>query len=373
MGRLFAVFIGWFIVASATACLWDRDTLDQEAKKMPGAVEAIVGYIDRNPTLYYQMRLDRIVALDREGKASLDDLDSAAVACERLGDSTAAIAWMEKKLKRLRGQESMEDRYRYHANLGTFYVHRWFRDGGNAEKPEDLRRGLTELQAAVRINPNAHYGREWVQIGLVALTMEDIARRMLGADDEEAIGWGKKLKSVSGKKTVEGLTGLILLGDAWESVDVMSMLQTQLKLKDRTLSDLAAMRVEELVAIGKKPRLAEVQKPYERGYIEDAFKVLRRDADRYRAERESYMLARLQKGRHPDTDPTFWNEFVPVPLTDVSTLVPFSVRLSAFISNPQNSTVFGAALLIAIAVLVYIVSNRKKRIRRSSPPAQLAR
>ena len=106
MRRLIAAFIGWTLMAAASACLWDRDTLDQEAKKLPGAIEAIVGYIDRNPPLYYQMRLDRIVALDREGKASLNDLDSAAVACERLGDSTAAIGWMEKEAQANEGQRN---------------------------------------------------------------------------------------------------------------------------------------------------------------------------------------------------------------------------------------------------------------------------
>lgn len=364
MRRLIAVFIGWSLMAAASACLWDRDTLDQEAKKMPGAIEAIVGYIDRNPPLYYQMRLDRIIALDREGRASLNDLDSAAVACERLGDSTAAIAWMEKKRKRMRARATPDDYYRYHANLGTFYVHRWFRDGANAKKPEDLRRGLSELEDAVLINPSAHFGREWVQIGLVVLTLQEAAPGLIGSGDQNALGWGKKLKSISGKKTIEGLTGLIMLGDAWESVDVMSMLQTQFQMRNRTLFDLAALRAEELLADGKEARLVGVQKPRERGYVEDAFKVLRRDADRYRAEREAYMLARLQKGLHPDTDPAFWADYVPIPLTELSTLVPLSARLNAFFSNGQNQVWVGVGILVGIAIAVYVVSNRKNRLPR---------
>jgi hypothetical protein len=36
---------------------------------------------------------------------------------------------------------------------------------------------------------------------------------------------------------------------------------------------------------------------------------LRREADAWHARRTEYMMTRLQAGRHPDMDPSFWNEY----------------------------------------------------------------
>ena len=66
----------------------------------------------------------------------LDLYDDLAVAYDRLGQSDKAIAWMERK-RQLLGQlpEDAPGRrdvlYRYYANIGTFYAHRWIGNGGD--------------------------------------------------------------------------------------------------------------------------------------------------------------------------------------------------------------------------------------------------
>ena len=48
------------LAAASSACLWDYDTLSVDAKQVPGVVDAIVGRFERNPPLYYEMRLERV-------------------------------------------------------------------------------------------------------------------------------------------------------------------------------------------------------------------------------------------------------------------------------------------------------------------------
>ena len=60
-----------------------------------------------------------------------------------------------------------EHRYRYHANLGTFLVHRWVRQGGDRSSIEESSNPRDEIAAAIEINPNAHFGREKYQLRVI--------------------------------------------------------------------------------------------------------------------------------------------------------------------------------------------------------------
>lgn len=343
------------------ACLWDRDTLDQDVVGKEGVLRAIVGYFDQNPPLYYSMRLTRIEQLEQEHRASLDDLDTAAVACERLGNSDAAIAWMERKRKRLSKNSPSEAWYRYHANLGTFYIHRWFRAGAKHRYPDDLNLGLRELLTAVEVNPNAHFGREWVQIGLAAAMLRKYDRyAVLSREAERSLG------RLENPRASEGLAGLVTLGSAWESPDVFGYLHTTLYIRNRSLAHLAALRSRELEAQGKKSLFEHNLPTQVPTYLEVAFATLRREGDAYRAERIYYMTRRLEAGRHPDTDPYFWNEFHPRPLTDPASLVPLSARIDAFFSDPGRRFFVGFAAIAACAVALFLLVNARRRRRLRS-------
>src|SRR5271169_5800312 len=107
---------------SVAACLWDRDTPVDEARGLPEVVAVLTGRFERNPPLFYEMRLERVTAQLQSHPEDLAAYDDAGVACDRLGRGDEAIAWMEKKraqLDRFDPAEpaAKERRYRYHANL----------------------------------------------------------------------------------------------------------------------------------------------------------------------------------------------------------------------------------------------------------------
>ena len=142
------------IAVTATApCLWDSDTLDTELRGLPDAFDLVVGRWHRHGDAYYQERVDRLAGRSDLALAEFDDL---AVACEHLDRRDDAIAAMQAKAAVLATAPDEEHRYRYHANLGTFFAH-----AGRFDE------ALVELRRAVAINPDAHFGREVFQIELI--------------------------------------------------------------------------------------------------------------------------------------------------------------------------------------------------------------
>ena len=154
---------------SVAACLWDRDTPANEAKRMPEVVAVLTGRFERNPPLFYRIRLARVTAQLQSHPEDLAGYDDAGVACDRLGHGDEAISWMEKKRAQLEKldasrPEMKEQRYRYHANLGTFLVHRWVRQGADRSKIDEVKAARDEIAKALQINPNAQFGREKYQL-----------------------------------------------------------------------------------------------------------------------------------------------------------------------------------------------------------------
>lgn len=134
---------------SCAACLWDRDTLAMERQRFPTALELIAGKFLRHSADFYRWRIeDRGERIKAEPSADL--YDDLAVAHEKSGDTEEAIRVIEAKDGLYPGL------YSTHANLGTFYFH-----SGRF----DL--GLAEIDKALLINPNAHFGREIYQKRLV--------------------------------------------------------------------------------------------------------------------------------------------------------------------------------------------------------------
>jgi hypothetical protein len=330
------------LAAAASACLWDSDTLRYETKGMPGLVEVITGRIERQPPLYYQMRLERVAKLVQTEPGNLGAYDDAGVACDRLGRGDEAIGWMARKKEQLdridtAAGQGKEHLYRYHANLGTFLAHRWVRAGADRGVMADLVQGRDHIAEAIRINPDAHFGREKYQL----MAMEWIIAAppstgsglacMLDMDPSAPRGPSLKGSPASQRAAIEGLSGLVALGNAWESFDVFYALAVALGAQgDAYLAYLADNRCREIAAAGgrslhpdNKPRDEE---PYAkwlgdsvhyRGIVQVTdeqeldrfFTRARADADQWRAEREAFVLARLERGEHPDTHAGFWTGY----------------------------------------------------------------
>jgi tetratricopeptide (TPR) repeat protein len=140
-------------ISSALACLWDFDTLAQERAKFPSALELIAGKFPRHSPAFYQWRID-----DRQAKLDSGDdqasyYDDIAVAYDKLRQDDKAIEWMHKKAAKF--NDSADDRYKTASNLGTFYLH-----------SRQLDKGIEQLELAIKINSNAHFGRERYQLYL---------------------------------------------------------------------------------------------------------------------------------------------------------------------------------------------------------------
>ena len=132
------------------ACLWDRDTITFEKEQFPSTLEIITGNFIRHSPEFYQWRIK-----DREEKLKTNPeewhyYDDLAVAYDKTGNHSKAIELMLQKEKLYPNQ------YETYANLGTFYIHN-----------KAYKKGLQYIDKAIKINPDAHFGREIYQKYLV--------------------------------------------------------------------------------------------------------------------------------------------------------------------------------------------------------------
>jgi hypothetical protein len=343
---LCAALLAFVVAAPGFACIWDSDTLAQEAEGELDAVRAIVGFFPRNPPIYYEMRLAR-AAKDIVGNAdNLAAYDDAGASCDRLGRGDEAIAWMEKKLERLdalkaAGREDAEHRYRYLANVGTFWAHRWFAQGQDRERIEEMRTAAAFIREAIALNPDAHFGREkyqlmameWIVDPPPALdTYGNLSKvpSLLGLNERGHPVSNSPINSPTAlEDAIEGLVGLVALGNAWESPDVFQSLAISLQATNASsVALLAQLRYQELILAGKRsawplakdeivvgdgaprpPVVLAWSKARERDAIQAKYNELRAFADAAHETRIAYMIPRLEAGRHPDTHPDFWDDY----------------------------------------------------------------
>ena len=264
--------------AAARACIWDTDTLAQEARAFPDLVSVITGRFPRNPPLFYEMRLRRAadqIAVNPDDLAAYDD---AGAACDRLRRGDEAIGWMEKKRARLArlnpaDPNVREHWYRYHANVGTFWAHRWLRTGAARERLGEMRTARDHIARAIALNPNAHFGRETYQLQIMDWLIDSRAAAPARSPAATKTGNADRYRDTSlshylrdRRKTVavppnganasdaaiKGLAGLIVLGDAWESVDVFAALANLLGGQHASLAHLAKLRCRELINQGRR-------------------------------------------------------------------------------------------------------------------------
>ncbi|MEM9702319.1 MAG: hypothetical protein AAF907_07735 [Planctomycetota bacterium] len=215
LARTLAGFVAalTLVLATATsACLWDTDTLWQERQEFPGTLELIVGKFPRHTEEFYEWRVS-----DRGGKLRLHELgeaplsdeeraaayDDLAVALDKLGRREEALQTLDDKVADVGDLGAYETA----ANRGTILIH--------AGRYED---GLKEIDRALELNPDAHFGRERIQKYLVEylvqkraeaesismpLVPEPAARRR--GEDFAAFLQERGVSLTEGRKGVEGM------------------------------------------------------------------------------------------------------------------------------------------------------------------------
>jgi tetratricopeptide (TPR) repeat protein len=177
----------------AAACLWDRDTLADEQRGLPEMAAIITGRYERHTPEFFERRIreaqSRLKTADGEtAKALLDDI---GVAYDRLDRQPHAISAMREKISRF-GVD-----YTTAANLGTFYAH-----AGDMDQAENW------IRRAVKINPDAHFGREWVQLRAIQY-FRDLRKAKTPEAKQKVKFWDRDID----KRAVEGAAGIIKMGD----------------------------------------------------------------------------------------------------------------------------------------------------------------
>jgi tetratricopeptide (TPR) repeat protein len=405
------VLIVLFLASPCFACLWDYDTLAQESAGMPDIKAVIAGGFPRNPPLYYEMRLERVAKLLQENPDNLDAYDAAGVACDRLSRHDEAIEWMARKQAAMErigydaaAHEQPNHYYRYLANLGTFHAHRWFSKGANREDMADMERGRELIAQAIKENPDAHFGREkyqlmameWV-IGLspmnpTAAGSSGAFPNMLALDSSHTTQIrddDSTLAELGMADAIDGLAGLIVMGNAWESVDAFYALALAIQTTGRSsLANLAFERCKELIRKNGESVVPDasqgdelVEAMTEQRHVFDAllsdkgrsvraeYAELLQLAKEWHEQRLGYMSARLETGSHPDTDPNFWAEFpadpnrMEIPDREVRR---FYDNLFGWM-NPGIRP-FGVAILLVFAVLLVWTAYKLTRVIRRKEP-----
>jgi tetratricopeptide (TPR) repeat protein len=355
---------------AASACMWDTDTLANEAKQNPGVVEASIGWFERNPALYFELRLKRAAEDIRKDPTKLEAYDDAGVACDRLGNDAEAIKWMDRKELELKKLDANSPRvkdhlYRLYANRGTFYVHGWLKAGSPKERIAEVERSIADLEKAIKINPDAHFGREIVQVEVIRVAY----LKVRDGDKAAKESWFAAFKRLGAEKVRKGLVGMVFMGNAWESPDVFAMIAGTCD-RDAVVGYIAYLRQSELLASGRSFGFGEgFHNPLFLGMLYESrqkeiraqFADLRKKADAYHEEREKFMLAKLKEGRHPDTDPTFWDGYIEPKMPELE-----ENRGRTLLANPVNQTL---AALVGIGALV-VVSIVVVRVRRFATKKQ---
>ena len=378
------------------ACLWDRDTPQEEGDNRPDVVAALTGRFERNPPLYYQMRLDRVATHLQDHPDHLDSYDDAGVACDRLGRGEVAISWMERKLSQIQDQDPSDPRhlYRYHANVGTFIMHEWLRGGADRSQIERVRAAREHIALAIEINPDAHFGREAYQL----LAMDWIINPPTESwhDLPNLLGWsfgdihGERTEPSEAEEAVHALAGLVILGNAWESVDVFHALNVALQRDSvgfersrdggrNTLAYFAWLRCCELIDDGKsslypgaptgndlKSVLPAPDFPSQNSLLENAFSDLRADAESWHVNRMAFMNGRLRAGRHPDTDSRFWEGYDEAPIPKLPS-ISLHEAYHANVNRRMRDFIVGCALIASLFVVgIVTVVYRTRRTMASS-------
>lgn len=395
-----AALLAILACAPAGACLWDRDTLSAEAIGLPEVIDVIIGRFERPPAKFYEMRLARVSAQLRNEPDNWAAYDDAGVASDRLHRGDEAIEWMVRKKASLdrapaNDATASEHLYRYHANIGTFYAHRWVRGGAPRDRLGDLATAREHIAAAIGINPQAHFGRERYQLMAIewllagpnavldprASSLFWAARDPLGSDplgEKNA----HRLAAAGFGDAVQGLSGLIVLGDAWQSADIYHALG--LALNDAghgAAAYLAAMRMNTLIHAsaekdrswsllpGNDDRLLSAQDRIRKGNrflrVHEYYEPAARAAQHWHEHRRAFMLGQLDAGRHPDTHPDFWKDYRELPVPKLESdrqpaawgpvlalllLLPILAQVVARIRSPKIAAADGVVATAATAI-----------------------
>lgn len=369
--------------AVAVACAWDSDTLAMEAKGLPKVIDVIGGRFDRNPDLYYEMRLERALTTLNDDPHVIVAYGDAAVAFDKLGRGPEAIDLLEKRLEwllelyeeRAANGPAFQHAYQLWANLGTVRVHDWLRRGSPEDDLESLEKAISEIEAAIKIEPDAHFGREFVQLHVMRLLLLDkqgdhgsLGGKAADLHIEFLDFEGKEVdQHAHNRKLIEGAIGMIVMGGGWESPDMYAFLAGLLGEEQyNVLAMLALEREQELHDAGRKQvfspgmranflRAIDEINAITDDDLDSHYAVVRENGDLHKEHRDEFMLAKLEKGEHPDTHDDFWDGYEEVER------VEFEPTTNVAEQDMERAWFWGIGVLIPVGFFALWYMTRKMR------------
>ncbi len=386
----------------ARACLNDRDSdaLAVQNGRVPDALRVVSGRFERNPPRFYQMRIARVSGELKVHPRDFGLYDDLAVAHDKLGDDEAALRVMAAKRAQLpaynaHDKANKEAWYRFFANDGTFRAHLFLHAGAPVAGLGEMKQARAEIARALRIKPNAHFGREKYQVAVMDwVVLAKTGKTELSLGDwmqarfkwDGGYDWPRQPLAPQNQEAAQGLAGLIVLGAAWRSPDVFDALATALEARPTiALSYLARHRSQELLAGGAKSLQPKAVLPLDEYWLRDRmdrglndtnaktldafYPKLRADAEAWQTRRAAWMNARFVRGEHPDTDADFWRgwqDSAPMSLDvawyDTRAETQRIMRNAKFIAL---STVLGVPTLLLVACFWFA---RRRRAKRQNAP-----
>ncbi|HVK75079.1 MAG TPA: tetratricopeptide repeat protein [Kofleriaceae bacterium] len=242
-----AIILAAATLAAATrpadACLWDRDTFQEEALAQKDVAEVVSGKLRKHSRAFYEAKVTYTRALIDAGGAPKERHDDLAVALARLGKHDEALAVLAAKDKLFPGEYTTE------ANLGTVLAMKG-----------DVKGALAHLEQALVINPDAHFGREKYQVELLRRALaktKDRCGNVTGLPDDDGfraafvLGPSKSAASrpipAGTDEAITAMVGLIRFGTAETSAVVWYNLGVALAWRgDKHLAVRALRRAERL-------------------------------------------------------------------------------------------------------------------------------
>jgi hypothetical protein len=304
----------------------------------------------------------RIAALEKEPKLDAYSADDLAVAYDRIGDSKSAMRVIRASLpQRKPGSEEM---YRFHANYGTFIAHNWFKSGAKKSEVSQLDEAAAQIESGLKIRPDAHFGRERVQLQLLRY----VAAHTRGKEDLPLYYYLSQ--TLTDDEIAIGLCGLVMMGAAYESPDVFAAITQTGYYVSESGRKVARYRAAELLKT-RKPisdffdeELKELIKDKEFLKRETSaaklYLKVRKDGEAVHQKRTDYILARLDRGEHPDWTEEFWSDWEEPPF-----LVLEKEKREPIVRQ-ADYVPLGAGILMFIAAGFYvrerIVTKRKAKL-----------
>ncbi len=306
-----------------SACAWDDDTLAAEVNGLPTVADAIVGRIEVNPPLYYERRIQLSTARIAKNSSDFEAYDNLAVAYDKLGKFSEAMSILARKRAAMEGQnlkpkpgDSRDPWYRYHANLGTVLAHEWVRRQPKADQ-KHLKEAIRQLERSIEINPDAHFGREIVQVKILQMLNRKFGSAQSETDYLPEGDWHEFVNQQGAAKVIEGVIGMMALGAGADSPEMISLIGASLGNSDGHLTMLTKLRLQEMAEAKQVPKFifepVSHDTPRDERGVEQTFLKLRANAQTFRANREAFMDKKLKAGQHPDSHPEFWKGYVATP------------------------------------------------------------